>query len=173
MGHVHIDVPDLAIARIDQQDFLRRLDDIDRLDDEQRKSRNAARQAAPARRGPEFAREHLVVVAFQFRDGPGLQIGVVEIGDAVGRGARLIVAPEGIFRIVGHGLGTRTRDRREVRIDRDPSIVEGREIGNGGAVSRRQHAGGGAQPKRAAATALTRQSPRCGRRGRRSTQIWT
>src|SRR6266436_7697641 len=111
-------MPDLMVAGIDEEHFLRALDDEGGLDDEKRESGHAAGQARPTWGRADFSREHARIVPQQRLPHPGLQIRIVGIGHTICRLARLIVTNEGMLRIEADGLWT-ARHRSEIRIDRE------------------------------------------------------
>ena len=108
MGHVHIDMTDVRIFGRDDQDFLGRLDEIERPAI-QHENRSARRLAGGARRIGDLAFKDLVIVLLHDVLGPLLQIGIGEVGDAIGRlhaqASGLAVADMGMGRIVGDGTG--------------------------------------------------------------------
>src|SRR5215471_7613261 len=78
-------MPDLLVIRIDHYDFLRRLDEVERLEAVQMKSGNTGRHTERMRRKGEFSSQNLGVVLLHALHDPGLQNGGAgEIGDKVG-----------------------------------------------------------------------------------------
>src|SRR5258708_19671761 len=86
MLNIHVDVTDLRAQLVDDQHFLRRLNEVDRLAasvDVQ--AWNACRPAAFARYVGDLAGEHVVVRLLHLLDRPGLQDRIGKIGDAISR----------------------------------------------------------------------------------------
>src|SRR5215471_10802688 len=108
MGYVEIDMPDLLIIRIDHYDFLRRLDEVERLEAVQMKSGNARRHAERMRRKGKFSGQNLRVVLLHALHDPGLEnAGAGEIGNKVVRllpgSSRLLIADPRMGGIVMEG----------------------------------------------------------------------
>ncbi len=127
MRDVEIDVPDLLIVRIDHQDFLRRLHEIERLEAIEMESGDAGRHAERVRGEGELSGQDLGIVLLHALDDPRLEnAGVGEIGDEIGR---LLAGPDSL--LVAHprmrGIAAeRTRRAghdREIDIEGEPADI--------------------------------------------------
>jgi len=115
MRHVHVDAPDLVIARKDQPDLLGCLDEIERRRSTVgHEAGNARRHAARGRREGDLAREHFVIVLLHVLLHPRVQVRIAEIGDPIGRLGASAVVDERMRGIVGNGRNL-ARDGIEVR----------------------------------------------------------
>ena len=81
MRHIHIDVPDIGPARIEDRDLFRRLKEIGRFGGEQHHARNAPRPAAAHRLERDFAAENLRIGLAHLFSRPGLQNRIGRIAD--------------------------------------------------------------------------------------------
>src|SRR6266446_6651056 len=138
MWNIHVDVPDLVVGLVDHQNFLGRLDEVNRLEaaGKGQELRNAGRRAVCPRRRSEPFSEQLLVGFLQAVDDPGFQIRVAQIGQAHRR-FHDIAPVVGVTRhhrmrlVVGYGSKTGC-GRKKVRIAADPGKVDRGEVRNRG-----------------------------------------
>src|SRR5438874_7717997 len=85
MRHVEIDASDLLVVRIYHYDFLRRLDEVERLEAIQMESGNTGRHAERMRRKGVLSSQNFRIVLLHSLHDPRLQNGgASEIGNKVG-----------------------------------------------------------------------------------------
>ena len=81
MGHIEIDAPDLLVRRVNDQNLLGRLDEIDGTAEIRHEAGNTRRHAARAGCERDFSGQHFVVVLLHPLLGPWLQVRIAEIGN--------------------------------------------------------------------------------------------